>query len=352
MTHTQAIIESFFGNVDGKPVSEFILTNNLGSQLKVLSLGGIVRELLINDKNGQPVNVNLGFDTLEPYLTDSPYFGAIIGRVGNRIANASFSLDGKTYALAANNGPNNLHGGPQGFDRVIWRVEPFIEPTGPGLMLRYRSPEGDQGFPGNVNVTVRYQLTHENVWAIEYTATTDKATPINLTQHAYLNLRGEGDVLDHHLTLAAEEYTPVDQYQIPTCAGVSVENTPFDFRAGKKIGTDIAADHEQIKIGQGYDHNYLLPEHAKDQLIFVGKVTEPTRGISVSVYTTEPCVQLYTGNFLDGSLSNNKQRFERFAGFCLETQHLPDSPNQLNFPSIIVQPGETYKTTTQYKFST
>lgn len=352
MTTTSSISERIFGTMpDGTEVKEYTLTNAVGSQLIVINLGGIVREIRVPNKDGKLVNVNLGFDDVESYLTVSPFFGALIGRVGNRIANAQFALDGKTYSLAANNGPNNLHGGPVGFDKRVWQATTFENAQGPGLTLRLLSADGDQGFPGNLEVEVRYQWTHDNHWTIDYRATTDAATPVNLTQHAYFNLDGQGNVLNQWLELHSDEFTPVDEVQIPTQAGTSVAGTPFDFRTAKPLGQDVKSSHPQINIGSGYDHNFLVKGWDGQSLKPVGKAWSNTSGIEMSVLTTEPGVQLYTGNFLDGSSKNNSRHFEQFAGFCLETQHLPDSPNQPDFPSIILRPGEVYQTSTHYQFS-
>lgn len=352
MTTMISISERPFGQMpDGTPVVEYTLTNAIGSQMVVINLGGIVREIRVPDQTGKLINVNLGYDDVESYLTLSPFFGALVGRVGNRIANAVFTLDGKTYSLAANNGPNNLHGGPIGFDKRVWQATPFENEQGPGLELRLLSADGDQGFPGNLSVEVRYQWTHDNKWTIDYRATTDAATPVNLTQHAYFNLNGEGDVLDQWLELNSSQFTPVDEVQIPTQAGVSVAGTAFDFRKAKTLGQDIKSDDPQIKIGSGYDHNFLIDGWDGKTLKPVGKVWSEKSGIELSVFTTEPGVQLYTGNFLDGSSKNSVRIFEQFAGFCLETQHLPDSPNQPEFPSVILRPGEVYQTHTHYQFS-
>ncbi len=343
-----------FGSVEGKPVRLYTLTNNNGMRADITNYGGIVVRLIVPDRSGTFEDVVLGFDDLEGYLKGHPYFGAIVGRYGNRIAGGRFTLDGKTYTLARNNPPNEpvnaLHGGLKGFDKVVWDVE---ESGRTQLKLHYRSADGEEGYPGNLDVHVTYTLTHDNELKIDYLAMTDKPTPVNLTNHSYFNLagQGKGDILGHELMIDADRYTPVDKTLIPTGVLAPVEGTPFDFRKPVTIGARINADHEQIRFGGGYDHNYVLNRRGKglERLI---RVYEPGSGRIMEVSTTEPGVQFYTGNFLDGTLTGKQGRvYKHRYGFCLETQHFPDSPNHPDFPSTILPPGEAYRTTTVYKFS-
>lgn len=349
---TTAIKQRLFGvTPNGESVTEFTLTNERGSLVKIINFGGIITELHVRNKNGGFDDVVLGFETLEPYLEKSPYFGAIIGRVGNRIANASFTLDGITYELGANNGPNNLHGGPQGFDKKLWLAEPFENEKGQGLKLNLLSEDGDQGFPGNLSVTVIYQLTDDDEVVVDYSATTDKSTPVNLTQHTYFNLAGKGDVLKHRMQIFAEYINAVNDVQIPVGLPMAVEATPFDFREPHLIGERIGEEHEQIKNGLGYDHNFLVSQSHYKAMTLAARVEEDTSGRVLEVFTREPGVQFYSGNFLDGSLTGKGITYQYRTGFCLEPQHAPDSINQPRFPSIVLKPGEEYKTQTIFKFS-
>ncbi|WP_323815957.1 aldose epimerase family protein [Cellvibrio sp. NN19] len=352
---TTAITQRVFGITPaGETVTEFTLTNKHGSIAKIINLGGIITELHVQDKNGKLGDVALGFDSLEPYLEIGPYFGALIGRVGNRIANAQFTLDGVTYNLAANNGPNNLHGGPNGFDKKIWAAEPFENEQGQGLVLKLLSEDGDQGFPGNLSVTVTYQFTHEDAIVVDYLAATDKATPVNLTQHAYFNLAGienSGDVLNHSMQIFADHINAVNEVAIPVGEPMPVAGTPFDFLEAQSIGSRIDADHEQIKNGFGYDHNFLINQSSYKELTLAARVEEPNSGRVLEVFTEEPGVQFYSGNFLDGSLTGKGVTYQKRSGFCLEPQHAPDSVNQPQFPSIILRPGDEYKTRTIFKLS-
>jgi aldose 1-epimerase len=295
--------------------------------------------------------VVLGFDTLEPYLDIGPYFGALIGRVGNRIANAQFTLDGETYALTANNGSNNLHGGPIGFDKKVWSATTADDANGPILKLYLLSEDGDQGFPGNLDVTVTYQFTHDDEIVVDYLATTDKATPVNLTQHTYFNLAGKGDILNHQMQIFADHINAVNEVQIPVGEPMPVANTPFDFRNPRPIGELINTEHEQIKNGFGYDHNFLINQKIYKELTLVARVEEATSGRVLEVFTEEPGVQFYSGNFLDGSLTGKGTTYQKRTGFCLEPQHAPDSINQPQFPSIVLRPGEEYKTRTVFRLS-
>jgi len=296
----------------------------------------------------------LGYDTIDGYQKASPYFGAIIGRYGNRIAKGRFTLDGKEYRLAVNNEPNALHGGKKGFDKVVWRAESFKKPEGVGVVFSYTSPDGEEGYPGKLEASVSYTLADANTLTFEYHAVTDKATPVNLTQHSYFNLAGDGafDILGHELTLKASRFTPVDKTLIPTGELRSVAGTPFDFTTPHTIGERIGADDEQVKFGLGYDHNFVLDREPGDSLQLAARVYEPTSGRVMEVSTVEPGLQFYTGNFLDGSITGKAGHvYKHRTGICLETQHYPDSPNKPDFPSTILKPGQEYRTRTVYAFS-
>jgi aldose 1-epimerase len=351
-----AVNEAPFGvTPDGQQVSIYTLTNASGIEAKVINYGGIITSLRVPDREGNLEDVVLGFEELDGYVSEHPYFGAIIGRYGNRIAGGSFTLDGESYRLPVNNGPNSLHGGEQGFDKVVWTAEPFENERGQGLVLTYTSPDGDQGYPGTLQARVTYTLTDRNELVFDYHATTDKATPINLTQHTYFNLAGDGSgsILNHEIMLNASRFTPVDSTLIPTGELRSVEGTPFDFRQSTPIGARIEQSDEQLRFGLGYDHNFVLDGAEGDSLTLAARVVEPTSGRVMEVLTTEPAVQFYTGNFLDGSLTGkNGVVYEHRTGFCLETQHYPDSPTQPSFPSTILRPGEEYRSTTVYRFGT
>lgn len=341
------ITEKPFGNTDGQAITEYTLTNGNGMQLSVINYGGTITKLTAPGKDGKFGDVVLGYESLDGYLQKAnPFFGALIGRYGNRIAKAKFTLDGKAYTLAANNNGNTLHGGNKGYDKVVWTAEKQSDSS---LKLTYLSKDGEEGYPGNLNVTVVYTLTADNSVKIDYTATTDKATPVNLTNHAYYNLSAGTDstILDHELQINANKYTPVDTLLIPTGKIADVKGTPFDFTSSKPIGKDIA----QVK--GGFDHNWVLNKTG-NTLEKIATLYHPKSGRVMDVYTTEPGLQFYSGNFLDGTLTNTKggAKYVQHAALCLETQHFPDSPNQPNFPSTILKPGETYKTTTVYKFST
>lgn len=347
-----------FGTTDtGQLVKLYTLTNANGVELRAMNYGGIILSLRVPDRDGQFDDVVLGYETLEEYIDGSPYFGAIVGRYANRIAGGRFTLNGKTYDLAANNGPNHLHGGTVGFDKRVWEASPFVDEHGTGIVFSYTSPDGEEGYPGTLDTTVRYTLTDDNQLIVYYEATTTEATPVNLSQHTYFNLAGDGsrDVLDHRLMLNADRFTPVDATLIPTGERRPVADTPFDFTSPTPIGARIGADNTQIEYGGGYDHNFVLDrsEAGKDSLALAARVVEPQTGRVMTVHTTEPGVQFYTGNFLDGSLTGKDGAvYQRHYGFCLETQHFPDSPNQPNFPSTILQPGETYRSRTIFTFST
>jgi aldose 1-epimerase len=347
-----------FGTTDrGDAVSVYTLKNAHGMEVRATDYGGIILSLRVADRDGRFDDVVLGYDSLKDYVRASPYFGAIIGRYGNRIAGGRFSLDGRTYTLARNNGPNHLHGGLRGFDKVVWGVEPFESRDGVGLVLRYASPDGEEGYPGTVQAQVTYTLTDRNELIFDYHATTDRATPVNLTQHSYFNLAGDGkrDILGHVVTLNADHFTPVDSTLIPTGEIKSVTGTPFDFRTATPIGARIDGDDEQLRHGRGYDHNFVLNKGGTGGTgdpTLAARVYEPSSGRVMEIYTTEPGVQFYSGNFLDGTLQGkNGVVYRRRYGFAMETQHFPDTPNQPAFPSVIVRPGEEYRSRSIYKFA-
>lgn len=358
----RGVEKSAFGRMpDGRQVDLYHFTNANGIELQVINYGGIIVSLKTPNVEGEFNDIVLGFDSLETYLSEeyrqaNPYFGAIIGRYGNRIADGEFSLNGDTYTLATNDGSNHLHGGDKGFDKVLWEAEPFENESGSGLVLRYTSEDGEEGYPGKLETQVTYTLTDDDELVVEYKATTDKATPVNLTQHSYFNLKGEGSdtMLDHQLMINADAFTPVSESLIPTGEIRSVEGTPFDFTQLTAIGERIEQDNEQLSYGGGYDHNFVLARDsaASDELVLAAKVWEPQSGRMVEVSTTEPGIQFYSGNFLDGSLTGKQgQSYGHRSGFALETQHFPDSPNQEDFPSTILEPNETYRSRTVYRFS-
>lgn len=334
----------------GDSVSVFTLRNG-DLTMRVMDYGGTVLSLETPDARGTRGDIVLGHDNLDGYLKSSPYFGALIGRYGNRIAKGTFSVDGERYTLVTNNGPNSLHGGTTGFDKVRWNV---VVATDTSLTLRYVSRNGEEGYPGTLTSTVTYTLTDDNRWVIDYEAATDKATPVNLTQHTYWNLSGNGaqPILGHELLLAANEITPVDSTLIPTGGLQPVAGTPFDFRTATAIGTRIGANDTQLRFGGGYDHNFVLSgQRDSAGLAHAARVVEPTSGRTLDVYTTEPGIQFYSGNFLDGTITGKRGAvYAQRTGFCLETQHYPDSPNQPAFPSTILEPGKTLRSRTIYSF--
>jgi galactose mutarotase-like enzyme len=344
-----------FGQLpDGRAVEQFTLTNAHGIEARVITYGGIITSIRAPDRSGHLDDIVLGFDSLAGYLRDSPYFGAIVGRYANRIANGQFSLDGTTYHFTKNNGPNTLHGGVRGFDKVVWTGEPFQTDSGVGVTLRYTSKDGEEGFPGTLTARVTYTLTPRDELIVDYEATSDKATPVNLSQHTYWNLHGagNGDILDHVLTLDAAAFTPVDSTLIPTGEFAPVAGTPFDFRAATRVGARIGQDNTQLRFGRGYDHNWVLDRAGGAGLVHAARVVEPTSGRTLDVSTTEPGVQFYAGNFLDGTIKGKSGRvYAHRSGLCLETQHFPDSPNHPNFPSTILRPGATYRSRTVFRFS-
>jgi len=346
--------KSFGKTPDGQPVDLFVLTNRNGAEVSITIYGGAVVSIKVPDGGGKLADVVLGYDTIDGYANDKSYFGALVGRYGNRIGHAQFMLDGKTYTLAKNNGDNSLHGGVKGFNKVVWTAKTLSKKDGQSLELSYLSKDGEEGFPGNLKVTVIYTLTDSNALRIEYSATTDKKTVLNLTNHSYFNLAGQGngDILGHLLTIEADKFTPVDSGLIPTGELRDVAGTPFDFRKPTVIGARIDQQDEQLKLGGGYDHNFVLRRSAGSGESLAARVVEPTSGRVLEVWTTEPGVQFYTGNFLDGkSTGKGGTTYPKRAAFCLETQHFPDSPNQPKFPSVILNPGERYHTITTYKFS-
>jgi aldose 1-epimerase len=351
-TSVLSISKKLFGTAPEGAVDLYTLSNANQMSVEILTFGGIIKAIYCPDKNGKIENVILGFNTLKPYLETHPYFGAIVGRYGNRIANGKFNIDGTEYNLATNNSPNHLHGGLKGFDKVIWQAREFKDNEKIGLELSYLSKDMEEGYPGNLNVKVTYSLNNQNELSIDYEAVTDKKTICNLTNHSYFNLAGEGkgNILNHQLVIHADSITPVNEHLIPTGEPMAVQGTPFDFRSGKKMGEEIDSNNEQIKYGGGFDHNFILKGNS-ESLPIIAKVSEPESGREMEILTTEPGVQFYTGNFLDGTLiGSGNQPYQKRAGFCLETQHYPDSPNQPNFPSTILEVGETYKTTTVYRF--
>ncbi len=337
---------------DSTPVHQVTLTNSNGVEVDVISYGGTITRMLTPDANGKLGNIVLGFDSLEDYVKGPYFFGALIGRYGNRIAKGKFTLDGTEYQLATNDGDNHLHGGVQGFDKKVWHMTPFTTENSAGVELTLVSPDGDQGYPGTLNTKVVYTLTNNNTFDMSYTATTDKPTVVNMTQHSYFNLAGKGNILDHVLTINSDAITPVDAGLIPTGELMPVAGTPFDFRKGKPIGQDIQADNEQLIRAKGYDHNFVLKDAPDDQLIEAANAYEPTTGRTLTVYTVEPAVQFYSGNFLDGSTSQEGMQHTLRSGFCLEPQHFPDAPNHSDFASTTLLPGEVYKTRIVYAFGT
>ena len=345
-----------FGDLDGQAVYRFTLTNAGGMAVAILSYGGILQSIMVPDRHGELANVSLGLSNLDDYVAKSPYFGAITGRFANRIAAGTFSLDAVSYQVTTNQAPNALHGGQSGFDKRIWRATEQRAGDAPGLLLSLDSPAGDEGFPGTLHVEVTYTLGDDNALTVRYRATTDEPTILNLTNHTYFNLAGEGsgDVLDHLLLIAADRYTPVDATLIPTGTLAPVAGTPLDFTRPTAIGARIREGFEQLVLAQGYDHNFVLnrPDPADGSPILAARVHDPRSGRVLEVHTTEPGVQFYSGNFLDASLVGTAGRLYRQSdGFCLETQHFPDSPNHQHFPSTVLRPGQQFDSSTIWKFS-
>ncbi len=342
--------DRFGATADGQSVEIFTLRNTNGVEIRVMTYGGIVTSLKAPDRRGALADIVLGFDSIDGYLEDHPFFGAIVGRYANRIGKGRFTLDGQEYKLATNNGPNHLHGGVKGFDKVVWTGEPIAGKN--GVAFSRTSPDGEEGYPGNLAVRVTYELTNQDELIVDYRATTDKATPVNLTHHSYFNLAGDGagDILGHSLMINADRYTPADGTLIPTGELAPVDGTPFDFRQPTAIGARIDQVNAQLKNGQGYDHNWVL-NRSGDGAQLAARVVDPSSGRTLEITTTEPGLQFYAGNFLDGTVTGKSGHvYKHRSGFCLETQHYPDSPNKPNFPSTILRPGQEYRSRTVFTF--
>lgn len=354
ITASSRIRQSAFGRTgDGQEITRFTLQGVGGMRLDVLDYGAIVHGLHVPDRHGRVVDVVLGYDDLSSYERDPFYLGAAIGRYANRIRGATFTLDGRTYSLSANDGPHHLHGGLRGFGKVVWRTHPFEESDTVGVTLEYTSTDGEEGYPGNLAVRITYALSAAKVFSVDYSATADRPTPVNLTQHSYFNLAGEGsgDVLGHELMIHADSFTPIDDSLLPAGALALVEGTPLDFRLPRPIGAHIRSNHEQLRMARGYDHNFVL-NRASAVLSPAARVSDPASRLVLEVFTTEPGMQFYSGNFLDASHPGKcGHRYGRHAGFCLETQHFPDSPNQAGFPSTILRPGHELRSRTEFRFS-
>lgn len=346
--YTMNLTKKIFGEVDGKTVFQYTLTNENGMTVKILNYGGIVTHIFVSDKNGDLADVALGYDSLSSYLATTPYFGALVGRYGNRIAAGKFELEGVTYNLAVNNGPNHLHGGIKGFDKVVWDAEDFLEADKTGVVLKYLSKDMEEGYPGNLTVKVTYTLTAKNELFIDYEAETDKTTIVNLTHHSYFNLKGHGngDILDQQMEIFADQYVPVDETLIPTGELLPVKGTPMDFTSPHSIGDRIS------QVEGGYDHCWVL-RNFDGKMRLTARVTEPASGRVMEVLTDQPGLQFYSGNFLDGSnIGKGGVAYQKHYGFCLESEHFPDSPNQPQFPPVVLKPGEKYQTQTIYRFRT
>ncbi|RKX35352.1 MAG: galactose-1-epimerase [Verrucomicrobia bacterium] len=353
---SQPTVTDFGRTPEGHTAQLFTLRNANGLEARITNYGGIITHLMVSDRNGTPADVVLGFDTLEPYFKNTPYLGALIGRVGNRISGGAFTLDGETYELVKNNDPHgvpcHIHGGTKGFNQKLWEADLGVDDGLPILRLRYLSPDGEEGYPGNLECFVTYTLT-DDALSIDYLATGDKRTPVSLTNHSYFNLRGEGNgnILGHFATIHAKHFHPVRPGMTPTGETRPVADTPFDFSAGKPIGRDIEKSDEQILLAGGFDLNYVLAASGSDGPILAAMVRDPESGRKMETWTTEPGIQFYTGNSLDGTLTGKCGRpYKKWDGFCLETQRFPDSLNRPEFPSIILEPGKTYQTTTIYRF--
>lgn len=352
MTMPSATVSAFGTLSDATPVEKVTLKNSNNIEVEVISFGGIITRILTPDVNGKLGNIVYGMETIEEYENGNPYLGALIGRYGNRIKDGKFTLNGTEYQLATNDGNNHLHGGVQGFDKKVWKMAPFATANSAGVTLTLVSPDGDQGYPGELTTEVTYTLTNNNNLDMQFIATTDKPTVVNLTQHSYFNLAGKGTILDHELQINGQYITPVDGGLIPTGELAAVAGTPFDFTSPKAIGRDIEAENAQLALGKGYDHNYVLKEDVNSELVEAATVYEPTTGRVLKVLTEEPAVQFYSGNFLDGNTSGFGQQHIFRGALCLEPQHYPDSPNQANFPSTTLLPGEVYSTRIVYAFDT
>jgi aldose 1-epimerase len=339
---------------DGAAVQRYMLTNSRKMQVCILSYGGVIQSLRVRDRRGRTENVVLGFDNLDDYIASSPYFGALVGRYANRIAKGTFTLDGQTYTVPINDGPNSLHGGTTGFDKAVWEATPIAQDKSAGIVLRHTSPAGDMGYPGTLSVQVTYTLDQKNNLRIDYRATTDAPTVVNLTNHAYFNLAGEGsgDIYSHQLKINAKRYTPTDATSIPTGEIAKVTGTPFDFRRSTEIGKRIRVRDEQLTFGRGYDHNWVLDRDPGTGLQVAARARDPKSGRVLTVSTTQPGLQFYSGNSIDGSLVGTSGRMYRQGdAFALETQHFPDSPNHPHFPTTVLRPGQTFASSTVFGFS-
>lgn len=343
---------SKFGEMpDGRDITKYTITNKSGSSIEVINLGGIIVSINLPDLEGNMGDIVLGYDNVTQYLQESPYMGAIVGRYANRIANGKFSISNKEYTLAQNNTPNALHGGLEGFDKKVWSASPFETNENAGVILSLISEDGDQGYPGSLKVEVTYTFDDQNQLTVDYKATTDKSTVINISQHSYFNLNGHnsGQIGDHEMMINANHYTPINDTLIPTGEIARVENTPMDFRKAKPINEDINTDFKQLEYGLGYDHNWVLNQ---DEFSQAAKVYAPKSGRIMEIYTDQPGIQFYSGNFIDGmSYGKDNFAYAKRGGFCLETQHFPDSPNHKNFPSTLLIPSETFESKTVFKFS-
>lgn len=350
---SSTVTKAPFGTTpDGQAVEIYTLHNSKGAEARIMTYGGIVQSLTMPDKNGKMEDIVLGYDNLEGYIKVTPYFGALIGRYGNRIGGAQFTLDGQTYNLAKNNNGNSLHGGEKGFDKVVWTATPSVGIAGPQLVLAYVSKDMEEGFPGNLQVTAIYTLTEDNELKVEFTAVTDKATVCNLTHHSYFNLAGQGngDILGHIIQINSDKTTPTDNNLIPTGELADVTGTPFDFRKPTAIGARINDPDKVLQYGPGYDHNWVI-NNPEGKLALQATVVEPNSGRVMEVLSDEPALQFYAGNFLDGTITGKGGKvYQKRTGFCLEPQHYPDSPNKKNFPSTVLRPGETFRNTIIYKF--
>jgi aldose 1-epimerase len=338
--------------LSGAPIDTYVITNGHGLRVSVLSLGAIIQSVIVPDRDGELQDVVLGHDSPEEYLVNPAYLGAVVGRYANRIAGARFTLDGTEHRLTANDGANSLHGGRRGFDRALWSASRADGAEGEAVALALRSPDGDEGYPGTLDARVTYTLTGDDRLIVDYEASTDRATPVNLSQHTYWNLAGarRSDILGHELQIEAERFIPIDETLIPTGELRPVDGTPFDFRVPTAIGARIGAEDEQLRRGRGYDHNFVLSRSGSG-LARAARLTEPLSGRSMEVWTTEPGLQFYSGNFLDGTIRGKEGRaYLARSGCCLETQHFPDSPNHPNFPSTILRPGMTWRSRTVFAF--
>lgn len=343
-----SITSTPFGTLpDGRVATLYTLTNAQGLVIKITDFGGIITELHAPDRDGVLGDIVLGYDQLAPYVQDSPYFGALIGRFGNRLCEGQFEIDGERVQLPRNDGKHHLHGGHDGYHKVLWQAQPFQDGDTVGLTLRHRSPDGEQGYPGTLDVTVSYSWTGANALVLRFHAVTDKATPVNLTQHSYFNLAGSGDILGHLLSLDADRYTPIDATSIPLGTHSSVAGTAFDFRVPQPIGARIADDDPQLRNGSGYDHNFVLNPASGAPAV---RLKDPASGRVLELYTEEPGIQFYSGNFLDGKLHGKGRQYAYRSGLCIEPQHFPDSPNQPSFPNTILRPGQEYATVSTYRF--